>query len=279
MLHERICRSEKLGKVSFGAEACWVRVLTLADDNGNIEFDLDVIRSLAFVKRRVTDDEVSGWLRELIDVRSEGNGGCGLLLPYEAGGKRFLHIAGFEEYQVIPRGKYPQVECLPHPETMGRVLKDHGEPILPDKWKDRWAHVAPGKDGELQGNAGAVKGMQGPSENRNEVNRNERKEAAAFAATYLTVPVSLDKDLAEAFPWVNRQAEYRKAEAWLRVNPAKRPKKYDRFIHNWMRNIRPPAGAGTGMSREELDARRNKREVTEADEKLMQRLKKKPVFQ
>ncbi len=180
MLHERICRSQKLARVSFEAECCWYRLLVLTDDNGNIERDLDVIRSHGFVKRAVTNEQIDNWLRELTEVRSEGNGEHGLVAEYEVSGKRYLHIANFEEFQVIARGKYPHIECPPHPESLGRVLKDHGEPVMPGGWKERWAHVDSGR--LLQGSAGECRGVQGSSENRNELNRIEKKRASAHPA-------------------------------------------------------------------------------------------------
>ena len=49
--------------------------------------------------------------------------------------------------------------------------------------------------------------------------------------------------MAEAFPWVERQMEYRKMNAWLEANPARRPHNLARFAHNWLNKIPRFGGA------------------------------------
>jgi len=49
--------------------------------------------------------------------------------------------------------------------------------------------------------------------------------------------------LGEAFPWVERQAEYRKMESWLEANPLRRPKNASRFAHNWFSKIDAPTSS------------------------------------
>jgi len=77
----------------------------------------------------------------------------------------------------------------------------------------------------------------------------ERKKAAqgekhpsplVFAGRHLKVTEAQDRMLADAFPWVDRQAEYAKMDAWLEVNPAKRPKNQGRFAYNWVSKVPPP---------------------------------------
>jgi len=46
-----------------------------------------------------------------------------------------------------------------------------------------------------------------------------------------------DRAFACAFPKIDRQAEYRKADAWIEVNPAKRPRKQRSFVYNWLARI------------------------------------------
>lgn len=179
MLQRNICKSRKLHQVSAEAERVWTRLLTCVDDNGNFEFDAALVRSALFpLSTEISVDEIERWLRELIDVRN-GQDSMGLLAEYEVGGHRYLHYVRFEEFQVIPRGKYPHVEHPPHPEALGRVLKDHGMPILPESWKDRWAHLNPDTTGEVcRDVAGECRGLQGSSEKRSEVNRKEKKSSA-----------------------------------------------------------------------------------------------------
>jgi len=49
--------------------------------------------------------------------------------------------------------------------------------------------------------------------------------------------------LSEAFPWVERQAEYRKMESWLEANPLRRPRNTSRFAHNWFSKIDAPTSS------------------------------------
>jgi len=67
--------------------------------------------------------------------------------------------------------------------------------------------------------------------------------AVAFIGLAFEVSDLQDVALAEGFPWVDRQAEYRKADSWLLANPSKRPtKRMARFIHNWFSRIDKPRG-------------------------------------
>ncbi|MGB7494121.1 MAG: hypothetical protein WBR26_27785 [Candidatus Acidiferrum sp.] len=63
-----------------------------------------------------------------------------------------------------------------------------------------------------------------------------------FTGQHLSVTKKQDALLGEAFPWVDRPAEYRKADSWLEANSDKRPKKHGKFLHNWFSRIVPPKG-------------------------------------
>jgi len=70
----------------------------------------------------------------------------------------------------------------------------------------------------------------------------KKKEAQAppslsFSSEYFSVTEKQDATLGEAFPWVDRPAEYRKVHSWLEANPERRPKKAARFLHNWFSRI------------------------------------------
>ncbi len=73
-----------------------------------------------------------------------------------------------------------------------------------------------------------------------------------FQGLHLGVTGRQDKLLAEAFPWVDRSKEYRKADSWLDANPERRPKKTGRFLHNWFSRILSPGEKG-GPSRVPAD--------------------------
>jgi hypothetical protein len=66
------------------------------------------------------------------------------------------------------------------------------------------------------------------------------RPAFAYQGPCLQIALRQDAALAEAFPWVERQAEYRKMNSWLEANPLRRPKNASRFSHNWFSKIPPP---------------------------------------
>jgi len=87
---------------------------------------------------------------------------------------------------------------------------------------------------------------------KNEDKRMEKKKEApaapslSFACEYFSVTEKQDATLGEAFPWIDRPAEYRKAHSWLEANPERRPKKAIRFLHNWFSRITHPKGKSNG---------------------------------
>jgi hypothetical protein len=78
--------------------------------------------------------------------------------------------------------------------------------------------------------------------------RRKKKEGApappslSFSGRHFTVTQRQDALLGEAFPWIDRPAEYRKADSWLEANPDRRPRKANRFLHNWFSRITQPKG-------------------------------------
>lgn len=64
----------------------------------------------------------------------------------------------------------------------------------------------------------------------------------SFSGQHFAVTQKQDALLGEAFPWIDRPAEYRKADSWLEANPDRRPQKANRFLHNWFSRITQPKG-------------------------------------
>jgi hypothetical protein len=107
--------------------------------------------------------------------------------------------------------------------------------------------------GELEGEQrGEHKGEHLSPQKRikNREGRREKKEGApaspslSFTGQHLSVGTNQDAILGEAFPWIDRSSEYRKADSWLEANPDRRPKKTNRFLHNWFTRITQPKGGG-----------------------------------
>ena len=64
----------------------------------------------------------------------------------------------------------------------------------------------------------------------------------SFSGQHFSVTEKQDALLGEAFPWIDRPAQYRKADSWMEANPEKRPKKTSRFLHNWFSREAQPKG-------------------------------------
>jgi hypothetical protein len=103
-------------------------------------------------------------------------------------------------------------------------------------------------DGEVHGEVHA-------SQRRNDTGkgtREKKKEAPAapslsFAGQHFSVTTKQDALLGEAFPWIDRPAEYRLADSWMEANPARRPKRLtSRFLHNWFARKTQPKGGSNG---------------------------------
>lgn len=82
--------------------------------------------------------------------------------------------------------------------------------------------------------------------------KEESKEGApappslAFAGHHFSVTVKQDALLGEGFPWIDRAGEYRKADSWMEANPERRPRKANRFLHNWFSRITQSKGKFDG---------------------------------
>jgi hypothetical protein len=103
---------------------------------------------------------------------------------------------------------------------------------------------------ELDGKHGVEHGAAQKRINTVEGKR-ETKEVApglpslSFSGQHFTVTQKQDSLLGEAFPWIDRPAEYRKADSWLEANPDRRPRKANRFLHNWFSRITQPKGVSS----------------------------------
>ena len=114
-----------------------------------------------------------------------------------------------------------------------------------------WRHPAYELVGEVSGSCPQSGGeVSGNRELENKRKRIEKKKEAQapkepspclFSGTHFSVSPRQDQILAEAFPWVDRSAEYRKADSWLGANPDRRPRKVARFLYNWFSRIPEPS--------------------------------------
>jgi len=82
----------------------------------------------------------------------------------------------------------------------------------------------------------------------------------AYRGLRLVISERQDWLLSEAFPWVERQSEYRKMESWLEANPLRRPRNTSRFAHNWFSKIDAPTSSSAAP--EGLSANSSHKEFT-----------------
>lgn len=117
MIHEEICESEKLARVSLGAEVLWTRILSRVDDNGNYDGDpLVVYANCLRFKDGVTVKDVEKWIKELVDIRSDDS--FGLLSEYIVKGRKYLHVTKFRDHQDLRDDKTRTINFPPHPDSI-----------------------------------------------------------------------------------------------------------------------------------------------------------------
>jgi hypothetical protein len=122
---------------------------------------------------------------------------------------------------------------------------------LESKSPTELSYVPREQDGEQNVEHGVEHGAaQRRKENREE-RQEKKKEAPAppslsFSGQHFSVTTNQDALLGEAFPWIDRPAEYCKADSWLEANPERRPKKSSRFLHNWFSRSTQPKGGANG---------------------------------
>ena len=109
---------------------------------------------------------------------------------------------------------------------------------------------------EQDGEQSVEHGVEHSAAQRRIENREKRMEkkkegaqaapSLSFSGQHFSVTEKQDAMLGEAFPWIDRPAEYRKADSWLEANPERRPKKANRFLHNWFSRITQPKEGSNG---------------------------------
>lgn len=120
MIHDKLIDSHKVNSVSFEAEALFVRLITLADDNGNYYGDLlRIFANAVPEKKGATQDSTQKALKELTKI--------GLLIEYEGDRRQHVHIADFEKHQDLRKDLSAQVEFPLHPSALGPAYTENGE--------------------------------------------------------------------------------------------------------------------------------------------------------
>ncbi len=204
---EGVWRSDKLARVQpLWARAEYVNLIPLALANGVFECNARRVWSEVYSYNRpdiTVQDVETVILPALVRV--------GLLFCWkDEDGKGWGYWPGIEKPGRLPgksrRGRNEAVGPEPPAEELRKFLESNGIHKLPGFGFGSGIGFGSGS-GSGKGDAQA----QAPSR-------------SAFKGTHLEITQGQDEILAEAFPWVDRQAEYKRMDSWLEANPKKDPR-------------------------------------------------------
>jgi hypothetical protein len=122
MIDGNLPRSRSLADCSIGAGYTFVLAMTVADDQGRLDGDPALLRADLFPRRRdVTDEQIAGWLDELVVE------GCLHRYAGDDGGF-YLHFPAWEDYQRLrkpgeDRRPDPKDHCTQCDPNANQVLK------------------------------------------------------------------------------------------------------------------------------------------------------------
>ncbi len=268
---EALWSSDKLAACAEWSQAEYAWLYGLADAHGSFE-----LSSLRVICGRVAAIRKNLSLERLEQIFEEFHAN-GLLFIWEANGKKYGHWTGSDREGRLPppsqRDRYKKFAPPVPKDQLAAYLQAFSR-------RDVQPHLEspPGQAGEHPDD---IRSTSGAPPDREGLNREGlgkgRKEGApansapaaraepqpspcwAFQGIHVAVTQRQDRLLAEGFPWVDRQAEYRKADSWLEGNPNRRPKRIVAFLHNWFSKIPSPSNGGKGASRAEQRTRNNLR--------------------
>jgi hypothetical protein len=115
LVREKILDSDRVNRLSFGAEVFYRRLMSIADDFGRYEARIPALRGNLYPVRfdDITLRDVEGWLKECVDNE--------LLLLYNVDGRDYIEIHNFRQRLRSMKSKYPPPsagECLTHGRQM-----------------------------------------------------------------------------------------------------------------------------------------------------------------
>lgn len=104
---------ERVGECSVSARLLFVATWNFADDHGGLDRSAKQLKAQAFPYDQVDCEPL---IQELLHA--------GLLIEYEAGGKKYLHIKGFGTHQKVEKPARPRVPVYEENTTPPRVLPE-----------------------------------------------------------------------------------------------------------------------------------------------------------
>ena len=95
--------SEQIVDCSMTARLLFIGIWNFSDDGGNIQYSPKQIKMQVFPGDDFTTKQAGDLIQELIDNK--------LLIAYEAGGKKYLHVTGWQHQKIDkPTYKYPKFD-------------------------------------------------------------------------------------------------------------------------------------------------------------------------
>jgi len=127
LLNKVVLTSQKINKISEGAENFYYRILLLVDDYGRYYADLDILKSHAYPKRKKNADIIRKRLNELINIK--------LLRKYKDGKEEYLELNQFEKYQRF-RKDINRSQLFPIPKRFYRGHVTHPSTSVTSRKRD-----------------------------------------------------------------------------------------------------------------------------------------------
>jgi hypothetical protein len=104
---------ERVGEVSVTARLLFIATWNFADDHGGIDRSAKQLKAQAFPYDNIDCEPL---IQELLQV--------GLLIEYEVGGKKYLHINGFRKHQKVEKPAKPRIPLYESSPNPPRILPE-----------------------------------------------------------------------------------------------------------------------------------------------------------
>lgn len=105
---------ERVGEVSVTARLLFIATWNFADDHGGLDRSAKQLKAQAFPYDNIDCEPL---IQELLQV--------GLLIEYEVGGKKYLHINGFRKHQKVEKPAKPRIPLYEGSPNPPRILPEN----------------------------------------------------------------------------------------------------------------------------------------------------------
>jgi hypothetical protein len=234
MLRESICTSPSVDTLSLGAEVFQHRLTVQVDDFGRMDARPAILRARCFPLRvdRITEDDVAGWLAELVAQ--------GTVEVYEVDGRVYLEFVNWGVYQRIraAQSKYPGPSEGAPADIRGQMSATRGHPRT----------NAPGVEVVVEDEVEDGRGARGETVPHPTTAKYLAKLAEAAPALFGKLTPQAVEEIGAAYGLDPGAVGAELYEAWdwwtTRAKPSQRDKRDGkRFLQTWFRRSKPKAVA------------------------------------